>query len=351
MKMSNNLFFRYDTIASRLLFCFVMVAALQASPMSQAQTGQEASVRPAAKADSTSSTQGQDPATTRNGRGQTEDGTVLKEHTDVVTLNVTVTDPNNRLVAGLGREHFEIYEDKVKQTLEFFSDTDAPASIGILFDVSGSMKEKINRAREALRAFIETSHFEDDYFLIAFNHRTNLVAEFTDGDTLLNKLTLVAPNGQTALYDAAYMGCEKVKQGRHRKRVLLLISDGQDNSSRYSYGELQKAYKEADVQIYCVGITELGGGDGILDMQGQAILEEIARMSGGKAFFPRSAEELEDATTRITLELRHQYSLGYVPTSLKRDGKWRKIKVRINPPRGLPSLTVRAKEGYYATSR
>ncbi|MCI0348799.1 MAG: VWA domain-containing protein [Acidobacteriales bacterium] len=329
-----------------------MVAALLASPITQARTGQEAPVRPAAKADSTSSTQGREPASTQNGRGQAEDVTVLKEYTDVVTFNVTVTDTNNRLVAGLSRDHFELYEDNVKQTLEYFRDIDAPASIGILFDVSGSMKGKIDRALEALRAFIETSHVEDDYFLIAFNHRANLVAEFTDGDTILNKLTLVTPKGETALYDAAYLGCEKVKQGRHRKRVLLLISDGEDNRSRYSYGELHQLLRESDVQVYCVGIS---GGDGFsygyLGMQGQAILEEIAKMSGGKAFFPQSEQELEDATTRIALELRHQYSLGYVPTNLKRDGKFHKIKVRINLPRGLPSLRVQTREGYYAASR
>ncbi|HYE73580.1 MAG TPA: VWA domain-containing protein, partial [Blastocatellia bacterium] len=133
------------------------------------------------------------------------------------------------------------------------------------------------------------------------------------------------------------------------KRAILLISDGQDNSSRYTYGELRKLLKEANVQIYSIGIVEMGGNAGSsLDLQGQSILEEIAQVTGGKAFFPRSPAELEDATTRIALELRHQYSIGYEPTNLKRDGKWRKINVKVKPPRGLPSLTIRSKEGYYA---
>jgi Ca-activated chloride channel family protein len=272
--------------------------------------------------------------------------------TELVSFTVTVTDPNGRLVTGLDKQHFEAYEDKVKQVITFFNDEDVPVSMGIVFDVSGSMKGKLDRAREALKAFIQTSHNDDDFFLVGFNQRATLLAEFTDGDTITNKFTLVDPRGQTALYDAAYLGIEKVKQGRHTKRAILLISDGQDNSSRYTYGELRKLLKEAGVQIYCIGIVELGGGSGsTLDLQGQSILEEIAQTTGGKAFFPRSAAELEDATTRIALELRHQYSIGYTPTNVKRDGQWHKIKVQVKPPRGLPQLKVQHKEGYYAVPR
>lgn len=279
-----------------------------------------------------------------------QDSPIVKIPTEVVTLSVTVTDPYSRLVTGLGRQNFEIFEDKVKQNIVFFKDEDVPVSIGIIFDVSGSMKGKLDRAREALKAFVQTSHDQDDFFLVGFNQRANLVAEFTDGDSLLNKLMLIDTKGQTALYDASYLGLEKVKQGRHQKRAILLISDGQDNSSRYTYGELRKQLKEANVQIYSIGIVEMGGGaGGTLDLQGQGILEEVSQTTGGKAFFPRSAAELEDATTRIALELRHQYSIGYEPTNDKRDGKWRKISVKVNPPRGLPRLNVRSKEGYYAT--
>jgi Ca-activated chloride channel family protein len=275
----------------------------------------------------------------------------IKEFTDLVSLPVTVTDAYNRLVTGLDRNHFEIFEDKVKQEIAFFSDDDAPVNLGIVFDVSGSMKGKLDRARDALKAFIQTSHSDDDFFLVGFNQRANLLAEFTDGEALANKLTLVDPKGQTALYDAAYLGIEKVKQGRHNRNAILLISDGQDNSSRYTYGELRKLLKEAGVQIYCIGIVELAGGaGGTLDMQGQAILEEIAQTTGGKAFFPRSSAELEDATTRIALELRHQYSIGYNPTNVKKDGQWHKIKVNVKGPKGLSNLKVQHKEGYYAVA-
>jgi Ca-activated chloride channel homolog len=296
----------------------------------------------------------QDPQSDKS--GQTEQKPVGQDRipidpTDVVSLPVTVTDISNRLVTGLGKQHFEVFEDKVKQEITFFSDEDAPVNLGIVFDVSGSMKGKLDRARDALKAFIDTSHSDDDFFLVGFNQRANLLAEFTDGESLTNKLTLVDPKGQTALYDAAYLGIEKVKQGRHTRNAMLLISDGQDNSSRYTYSEVRKLLKEAGVQIYCIGIVEIGGSaGGTLDMQGQAILEEIAQMTGGKAFFPRSPVELEEIMTRIALELRHQYSIGYVPTNVKADGQWHKIKVNVKGPKGMSNLKVQHKEGYYAVA-
>jgi Ca-activated chloride channel family protein len=283
-------------------------------------------------------------------QNQDQNQEVIKQRTSVVTVNVSVTDKHFRQVTGLTKEHFEIYEDKVRQQIEYFSDEDKPVSVGIVFDLSGSMSNKIARAREALKAFIDTSHNDDDFFLVTFNDRASLVAELSDGQTVLNKLTFAEPRGQTALYDAAYLGVEKVKQGRHDKRAILIISDGQDNASRYNYGELRKLLKEADVQIYCIGITEEGPIAGsVIDLQGRAILDEIARATGGMAFYPTIYGELEDAVTRIALVLRHQYSLGYIPLNEQRDGKWRKIKVRVNAPKGMPSLIVRAKEGYYAT--
>jgi Ca-activated chloride channel family protein len=321
-----------------LFYCLVTVDARRGQ---QQNPDKEPPVKPAAE-----------QKTDKKPAPKSELPTDIRLDTDVVTFTVTVTDPYNRLVTGLDKQHFEVFEDKVRQSISFFNDDDVPVSLGIVFDVSGSMKGKLDRAREALKAFIDTSHGDDDFFLVGFNQRANLLAEFTDGDTLSNKLTLVAPDGQTAVYDAVYLAIEKVKQGRHNKRAVLLISDGQDNSSRYSYGELRKQLKEAGVQIYCIGIVELGGGSGgTLDLQGQAILEEIAQVTGGKSFFPRSAAELEDMTTRIALELRHQYSIGYEPTNVKRDGQWHKIKVQVKPPRGLPSLRVQHKEGYYSVQK
>jgi Ca-activated chloride channel family protein len=270
--------------------------------------------------------------------------------TDLITFTVTVTDTYGRFVSGLSKNAFTVFDDKKPQEITFFSDDDAPVSVGVIFDVSGSMSgDKVKRARDALSKFIQTSHNSDEYFLIAFNSRAQLLLDRTrDGNSVLDKLTFVNTKDNTALYDACYLGVEKVQRGSHPKRALLLISDGQDNNSRYTFNELRRLLKESDVVLYGIGI--LGGGDAgsSLGMEGQGILDELASVSGGKAFFPRSAAEMDDIFEQIALELRHQYSIGYKPTNFSNDGKWHKVKVKVTSPRGLPRLFVRTKEGYFA---
>jgi len=275
----------------------------------------------------------------------------VKIKTDLVTLTLTVTDLYGRYVSGLNKNAFTILDNNQEQDITFFSDSDAPVSVGILFDVSGSMGgDKIIKARQALSRFIMTSHPSDEYFLIAFNSRAQLLLDRTrDGDAVLQKLTLVQPKNNTALYDAVYLGVERVTRGAHNKRALLIISDGQDNASRYNFGEVRRLMKESDVVAYAVGIMNSNEASGFLGMQGQAFLDEIASVSGGKAFYPQTDVELDEIFERIALELRHQYSIGYTPKDFKPDGKWRKVKVKVKPPRGLPRLTVRGREGYYAT--
>ena len=271
--------------------------------------------------------------------------------TDLVTLTATVTDPYGRYVSGLTKQAFTINDSGQEQEITFFSDADAPVSVGILFDVSGSMSgDKIRKARKALERFINTSHPSDEYFLIAFNSRAQLLMDRTrDGEAILRKLTLVQPKNNTALYDAVYLGAERVTRGAHQKRAMLIISDGQDNSSRYNFGEVRRLLKESDVVTYSVGI--MGGGDmsSATGMQGQSFLDELSAVTGGKSFYPNTDVEMDEIFERIALELRHQYSIGYTPKDFQPDGKWRKVKVKIKPPRGLPRLTVRAREGYYAT--
>jgi Ca-activated chloride channel family protein len=291
------------------------------------------------------------PAPTQQQQGsEVDDKSTVVVNTDLITLTVTVTDTYGRYVSGLDKKAFKVFEDKEEQEIEFFSDDDAPVSVGIIFDVSGSMSgDKIRKAREALSRFIETSHDSDEYFLIAFNSRAQLLLDKTrDGDAVLNKLTFVETKSNTALYDACYLGVEKVTRGAHQKRALLLISDGQDNDSRYTFGEVRRLLKESDVVLYSVGI--LGGNDpgSSLGMDGQSILDELSAVSGGKAFFPNTAPEMDELFERIALELRHQYSIGYRPKNFKNDGKWHKLKVKVTPPRGLPRLFVRSREGYYA---
>jgi Ca-activated chloride channel family protein len=330
-------------LVSCLAFTFIVLIAPQ---MIRAQEQKPTQQSNAAKAQPTPP---QTAAPPQQGR---EAGAVEVVNSDLINLTVTVTDNYGRYVSGLDKKAFKVYDDKEEQEITFFSDDDAPVSVGVIFDISGSMSgDKIRKAREALAHFIQTSHDNDEYFLIAFNSRAQLLMDKTrDGDAVLNKLTFIETKSNTALYDACYLGVQKVIRGSHPKRALLLISDGQDNDSRYTFNEVRRLLKESDVVLYSIGI--LGGNDpgSSLGMEGQAILDELSSVSGGKAFFPNTSAEMDDVFERIALELRHQYSIGYRPKGFKNDGKWHKLKVKITPPRGLPRLFVRAKDGYFAVT-
>jgi Ca-activated chloride channel homolog len=275
----------------------------------------------------------------------------ISSRTDLVTLTLTVTDLYGRFVSGLSKNAFTITDNGQEQEITHFSDTDAPVSVGILFDVSDSMSgEKIGKARKALERFINTSHPSDEYFLIAFNSRAQLLLDRTrDGESVLQKLTLVQPKNNTALYDAVYLGAEKVTRGSHQKKAMLIISDGQDNASRYNFGEVRRLLKESDVVTYAIGIMDGRDAGSQNGMQGQAFLDELTSVTGGKSFYPQTDVEMDEIFERIALELRHQYSIGYLPKDFEANGKYRKVKVKVKPPRGLPRLTVRGREGYYAT--
>ncbi len=276
---------------------------------------------------------------------------VIRQKTQVVTLNVSVIDRENRPITGLQKADFTLFEDKVNQPIEYFSTVDTPVSIGIIFDASGSMEAKLTKAREALNAFVQTSHPEDDYFLVAFNRQARLIADFADGDEVLRKMVTIKAEGDTALYDAVFLGLEKLKDARHKRRALIVITDGQDNCSRYNLRELSKNIKENDAIIYCFSIAELQGGNcgQLCQMYAHRTLEELARVTGGEAFFPASLAELERATTQIALELRQQYSIGYLPTRTDHDGKWRKISLKVNlAETNTQRAIIRTKEGYYA---
>ena len=295
------------------------------------------------------------PAAARRGAAgtaqkQEADERPLVVNADLVTVTVTVTDGEGRHVAGLGKSAFAVTDDRVPQEVSFFADDDAPASVAVLFDVSGSMSDdKIERAREALAGLIRTSHPMDEFFLIGFAADAQLLLDRTrDADAVLAKFTYARPRGQTALYDAVYLGVEKVMRGAHRKRAVVVISDGEDNSSRHSPGELRRQLQESGVAVYAVGVSmnwlpRHGAGE--------ATLRRLAETTGGRAFFPDGAAGVSEAFERIALELRHQYSIGYRPSNLAADGRWRRVRVKVTPPPGVKRLRVRAKEGYYAVPR
>jgi Ca-activated chloride channel family protein len=254
---------------------------------------------------------------------------LLKLKSELVVLPVSVTDPWGRFVPGMKREQFEVYEENIPQDIRFFSTDDAPISIGVILDVSGSMKSKIARAREAVRRFTEWSNPQDEFFAIAFNNRVNLMADYTDGEVLSSYLLFLEAKGRTALYDAIYEGVSKLKQARFGKRVLLVVSDGQDNSSRYSYGSLSRLMKESDVQIYTIGTPDPTAYDDYFERLGISILQQISKLTGGRQFTVTEASILEPVCITIARELRQQYIIGYMSSNTTRDGQWRKVNVRV----------------------
>ena len=274
----------------------------------------------------------------------------LKVNVDLVLVPVTITDPMNRLVTGLDKDNFALFEGKEEQEIKSFSSEDAPVSLGVIFDMSGSMSSKIERAREAVVEFFKTGNPQDEFFMITFADKPEEVSDFTSSiEDIQGKLVYTVPKGRTALLDAIYLGMSKMRQAKYPKKALLIISDGGNNHSRYTEGEIKSMVKEADTLIYAIGIydhyfpTEE-------EKLGPALLSDITELTGGRAFTIDNPNDLADVATKIGIELRNQYLIGYRPKNPTRDGKWRKIKVKLIPPKGLPPLRVYAKTGYYAPS-
>ena len=277
--------------------------------------------------------------------------------TVLVSVPVTVTDRSGRAINGLKKENFRVYENKVEQPISFFTAEDAPASIGVIFDISGSMSDgKIIQAREALSRFIQTSHEQDEYFLISFNSTPHLLLDGTrDAQAVLDEFKNVHPGGETALYDAVSLGIEEVSHGIYPKRAVILISDGEDNHSRYSFNQLRRSLQESDVAIYTIGI---GGytprrsmSQVVMESLGRVVMDNLASISGGRAFRPWDTKEMDEAFEQIALELRRQYSIGYVPSNYVADGKLHRIRVTLAVPPSLSRLVVRNREGYHAVRK
>ena len=278
----------------------------------------------------------------------------IRIDTTLVQIPVTVTDPLNRFVTGLEKQHFKLFEEKVEQEIADFSSEDAPLSVGLVFDTSGSMGPKLQKSRMAAAQFFKTANPEDEFFLIEFNDHPELVQAFTtDTENLQNRLTFTQSKGRTALLDAVLMAMNQMKKARNPRKAILLISDGGDNSSRYTESEIKNAVREGDVQIYAIGIYEGMSGRGRTpeESMGPALLSEIASQTGGRAYPIDNPNELPDVAAKIGVELRNQYVLYYHPKNGDRDGKYRHVTVKLNQPRGLPSLKAFYRLGYYAPSQ
>jgi Ca-activated chloride channel homolog len=272
----------------------------------------------------------------------------LKVDVDLVLVPVTITDPMNRLVTGLEKGNFQLFEGNASQDIRTFSSEDAPVSLGVIFDSSGSMSSKMDRAKDAVMEFFKTANPQDEFFMITFSDEPEEVSDFTSSvDEIQNKLVFAVPRRRTALLDAIYMGVSKMRQAKYAKKALLIISDGGDNHSRYTENEIRSLVKEADVMIYAIGIYDRYAS-AVEERLGPQLLSDITELTGGRAFTIDNPNDLGDVATKIGVELRNQYVLGYHPAKVVRDGKWRKIKVKLLPPKGLPPLRVYARTGYYA---
>lgn len=271
----------------------------------------------------------------------------LTANVNLVLVPVVITDPLNRMVTGLEKDFFSLSEDNVPQKITTFSSEDAPISVGVVFDSSGSMSDKIQKSRDALIEFFKTANPQDEFFLVDFADEPRMLCSFTSNiDQIEDSVTFLQPRGSTALLDAIYLSLEEMRQAKYPRKALLIISDGGDNHSRYSERDVERVVREADVQIYGIGLYSEGYATPE-EAYGPTLMDKITEATGGKTFEIHDVDELADTATKIGIELRNQYVLGYNPSDKAADGKWRKIQVKLHPPPGLPPLTVSARTGYY----
>src|SRR5882757_3061556 len=275
----------------------------------------------------------------------------IRVDVNLVLVPATVTDPMNRLVTGLERENFFIYDNNIVQTIKSFSTEDAPVTIGIVLDLSGSMTSKFLRARKALSEFLRTANPQDEFYVVGFNDRPAVIVDYTsDIEDVEARMVMLKPEKRTALIDAVYLGVSKMRQAKYERKALLIISDGGDNRSRYTEGELRRVVRESDLQIYSIGIFDQYAPTQEEQM-GPILLTDVCEMTGGRLFKVGDLGDLGDIATRISAELRNEYLIGFRPSEVKTDGNWRKLKIRLVPPPGLPALTVHNRQGYYAPSQ
>jgi Ca-activated chloride channel family protein len=272
---------------------------------------------------------------------------------DLVLVPVTVSNSMNRVVLGLDKENFQIFDNKKQQVIEHFSSDDVPISIAIVFDTSGSMasNHKIERAREAVAELLKTSNPADEVMLISVADKPQLLTDFTMSiETVDGELVSLLPKGSTALLDGIYLAISRMKNARYSRKALLIISDGGDNHSRYNEREIVDLVKESDLIIYSIGIyDEFFQSEE--ERLGPQLMSEISELTGGRLFIVNNPNDLAEAAAKVGAELRSAYVLGYRPAIPLRDGKWHRIRVKLLTPKGFPRVQVNAKQGYYAPSR
>ena len=279
----------------------------------------------------------------------------FRAHADLVLIPATVTDDVNRFVLGLQKEDFQVFEDGVEQNVSLFSGEDAPLSVGVLFDRSASMSYKLGSSRDATTQLLNALNKEDESFLVEFADLATLSVGFTGNTSeIRSALKNAQASGMTALLDAVNTGLVEMKEAKNSRKAIVVVSDGGDNRSHYTAAQIESLVREADVQIYAMGVFEPVFSSTLTpeEISGPRLLSEIATQTGGRAFAAAVPGDMPSVATRIAVELRNQYVLGYYPKNKSRDGKYRNVEVRVAPPPGLGSpLKVHWRLGYYAPSQ
>jgi Ca-activated chloride channel family protein len=274
--------------------------------------------------------------------------------TTLVLVPAIVTDPLNRFVLGLQKQDFRLFEDGTEQTIVQISGEDVPLSVGLVFDTSGSMGDKLRTSRQAALRFLTTMNSQDEAFLIQFSDHAELAVDFTNqSEEIQNSLTAVQPGGLTAMLDAAELALQQMKKAKNPRKAILIISDGGDNNSRYAAAQIESLVREADVQVYAMGIFEPSIIPALSkeEISGPRLLSQLAEQTGGRAFSASDPTDLPNVAVRIGIELRNQYVLAYSPKNKRKDGKYRKVEVKVNKPAGISDLKVHWRLGYYAASQ
>ncbi len=274
--------------------------------------------------------------------------------TTLVLIPVTVTDSMNRFVLGLHKGDFRLSEDGSEQTIANFSGEDAPLSVGVAFDSSGSMTDKLRTSRRAAIQFLRTMNQQDEAFLIEFGDQASLTVGFTSQlDEIQKKLASISPGGLTAMFDGTQLALHEMRKAKNPRKAIVIISDGGDNNSRYSAREIESLVREADVQIYAMGVFQPSIFRGLSqeEVNGPRLLSQLAEQTGGRAFTASDANDLPSVAARIAIELRNQYVLAYRSNNRNHDGKYRKVEVKITAPPGVDNLKLHWRLGYYAPSQ
>lgn len=281
----------------------------------------------------------------------------FRTSTNLVVIPVSVTDASNRFVLGLRQGDFQILDDGVEQNIAHFSGEDAPLSIGLVFDESGSMDYKLRTSRDAAAQLLQTLNATDEAFLVEFNETVKLSVGFTaHPEEIRTALQRSQPGGLTAMLDAVSFALREMKKAKNPRKAIVIVSDGGDNSSKYTAAQIESLVREADVQIYAMGVFEpafsLGTPPSLspAEISGPKLLSEIATQTGGRAYAASLSSDLPAVASRIAIELRNQYVLGYYPKDQARDGKYHNVEIKLSQPKGITPLKAHWRLGYYAPS-